>query len=137
MADITSKYALTYVSFWNMFWLSAFCLSVIFILASMRPHIFRQLGSIKQKKSVIALLIFNETLAALAVVLQFWALERGPVSLVSTIISSRPMFVVMFALILSRISPRFLEWQPGREALILRLVATVMIVGGIAIIYLM
>jgi len=136
MADITSKYALDYISFWNMFWLSAFCLSVIFILASMRPHIFRQLSNMKQRSSVIALLIFNETLAALAVVLQFWALERGPVSLVSTIISSRPMFVVMFALILSRISPRFLEWQPGREALILRLVATVMIVGGIAIIYL-
>jgi len=136
MADITSKYALDYISFWNIFWLSTFCQSVIFILASMRPYIFRQLSNMKQRNSVIALLIFNETLAVIGVVLQFWALERGPVSLVSTIISSRPIFVVMFALILSRISPSFLEWQPGREALILRLVATAMIVSGIAIIYL-
>jgi len=135
-ADIASKYALTYVSFWNMFWLSAFCLSVIFILASMRPHIFRQLSNMKQRNSAIALLTFNETLAPIAVVLQFWALERGPVSLVSTIISSRPIFVVIFALILSRISPGLLEWQPGRGALALRLIATAMIVGGITIIYL-
>jgi len=136
MADITSKYALNYISFWNIFWLSTFCESVIFILASMHPYIFRQLSNMKQRNSVIGLLIFNETLAVLAVVLQFWALKRGPVSLVSTIISSRPIFVVIFALILSRISPRFLEWQPGREALILRLVAIAMIVSGIAIIYL-
>ena len=136
MADITSKYALDYVSFWNMLWLSAFCVSGIFILASMHPHIFRQLSNMKQRNSAIALLIFNEALALIAAVLQFWALQRGSVSLVSTIISSRPIFVVIFALILSRISPRFLEWQPGREALILRLVATAMIVGGIAIIYL-
>jgi len=58
------------------------------------------------------------------------------VSLVSTILSSRPIFVVMFAFILSRILPTFLEWQPGKGMLALRLIATVMIVGGITIIYL-
>jgi len=136
MADIASKYALVYISFWNMFWLSAFCMSGIFLLVSIRPYTLKQLINMKQRKSVFALLAVNETLAPTAIALQFWALERGPVSLVSTIASSRPVFVVMFALILSRISPKFLQWQLGRGALALRLVATAMIVGGIAIIYL-
>jgi len=136
VADIASKYALVYISFWNMFWLSAFCMSGIFLLVSMRPHALRQLINMKQRNSAFALLAVNETLAPTAIALQFWALERGPVSLVSTIASSRPVFVVMFAFVLSRISPKFLEWQPGRGALALRLVATAMIVGGITIIYL-
>ena len=136
MSDITSKYALAYISFWNMFWFSALCMSGIFLLVSIRPHIIRQLINMKQRNSAMALLTLNETLALVGIVLSFWAMERGPVSLVSTVVSSRPVFVVIFALILSRISPMFLEWQAGKVMLALRLIATVMIVIGIAIIYL-
>ena len=136
LADVASKYALSYISFWNLFSISAFCLSGIFLLVSVRPHIFRELGNMKQKSSAIALLAFNELLAPVAIALSFWAMERGPVSLVSTIIGSRPIFVVMFALILSRLLPTFLEWQPGKGMLALRLVATALIVSGVAIIYL-
>jgi drug/metabolite transporter (DMT)-like permease len=136
MADITSKYALAHISFWNMFWFSAFCISGIFLLASMRPHIIRQLSNMKQRSSTMALLVFNETLVPIGIVLSFWAIQRGPVSLVSTIISSRPIFVFIYALIISRVSPMFLEYQPGKAMLALRLIAITMIVGGIAIIYL-
>ncbi|MEE8618591.1 MAG: EamA family transporter [Dehalococcoidales bacterium] len=136
MADITSKYALAYISFWNMFSLTAFCISGIFLLVSMRPHILRQLTNMERRNSAIVLLAFSETLAPVGIALLFWALERGPVSLVSTIASSRPVFVVIFALILSRILPEFTEWQPGKGMLTLRLVAIAMIFGGITIIYL-
>jgi len=136
MADIASKYALAYLSFWNMFSLTAFCVSGIFLLVSVRPHILRQLGNMAQRNSIIALFASYEILAVTGITLSFWAMKRGPVSLVSTIIGSRPVFVVIFAIILSRILPAFLEWLPGKEMLALRLVATAMIVGGIAIIYL-
>jgi hypothetical protein len=66
----------------------------------------------------------------------FQALENGPVSLVSTIVSSRPMFVLLFALVLSRLWPSFLEWNPSKGMLALRLIATALIVGGITIIHL-
>jgi len=135
MADIASKYALAFISFWNMFWFSALCMSGIFLL-SIRPHIIRQLSNMKQRNSTIALLAFNETLAPIGIALSFWAIQRGPVSLVSTIIGSRPIFVFIYALIISRVSPMFLEYQPGKAMLALRLIAITMIVGGIAIIYL-
>ena len=136
VADVTSKYALAYISSWNMFCVTAFCLSGIFLLVSMRPHILSQLINMKRRNSAIALLAFNETLTPLGAVFLYWALERGPVSLVSAIGGSRPMFVIIFALILSRVLPGFLEWQPGKGMLALRLVATAMIIGGIVIIYL-
>lgn len=136
MADITSKYVLAYISPWNMFSLNAFCLSAIFLLISFRPHVISQLSNMKQRNRTLALLTFNETVTPVGIMLFYWALESGPVSLVSTIVSSRPIFVVIFALILRRVLPRFLVWQPGKGMLALRLIATAMIVGGITIIYL-
>ena len=136
LADITSKYVLAYISAWNLLWLTIFCVSGIFLLVSIRPHTFKQLSNMKQRKSAIGLLALNETLAFVGITLSFSAIEKGPVSLVSTIIGSRPVFVVIFALILSRVSPMFLEWHPSRRMLTLRLIATAMIVGGITTIHL-
>ena len=136
MADITSKYVLAYISSWHLFWLTTFCMSGIFFLVSIRPHVLKQLINMKQRSSTIALLIFNELLAPVAIILSLWAIERGPVSLVSTIISSRPIFVLAYALILNRVLPMFLEWQPGKRMLALRLTATALIITGITIIHL-
>ncbi|HEY87428.1 MAG TPA: EamA family transporter [Dehalococcoidia bacterium] len=136
VANIATKYALTYMSFWNMYCITIFCMSGIFMLISLRPRILKELGNMKQRNSAITLLALNEILVVTGVVLLFWAMERGPVSLVSTIASSRPIFVVIYALILSRTSPAFLKWQSGKRILVLRLIAITMIVGGIAIIYL-
>ncbi|MEA3253593.1 MAG: EamA family transporter [Chloroflexota bacterium] len=135
-ADVASKYALASISFWNMCWIGAFCMSGTFLLISVRPHVIRQLINMKQRNSAMRLIALDEVLAPLGILLSFWALERGPVSLVSAILSSRPAFVLMAALILSRLSPVFLLWRSGRAMLILRLIATAMVVGGIAIIYL-
>ncbi len=136
MANIASKYVLAYISFWNLFWFRGFCLAVTFLAFSMRPHTLKQLINMKQRNSAIALLTFNELLALVAIVLSLWSMQRGPVSLVSTIIGSRPIFVLIYSLILSRVSPMFIEWQPGRRMLALRLVAIAMIVGGLTIIHL-
>ena len=137
MMNITSKYALAHISPWSLFWISTFCVSSVYLLISLRPHIFRQISNLKRRNSTLVLFVFNETLTALAAVLLFWALETGPASLVSAIVGgSRPVFVFIFALILSRIWPMFLEWQSGKVALTLRITATIMIVGGLTIIYL-
>ncbi len=137
MSDITGKYALNYLSFWNMFSITTFGMAGLFMLISLRPHVIRQLAGIKNKGTTWSLLALNETLSPIGIGLSFWALQRGPVSLVSPILSSRPMFVVIFALIFSRILPKFLNWNPGEGRLPQRLIATAMIVGGIVIIHLM
>ncbi len=135
-ADISSKYALGYVSFWNMYWISALSMSGIFLIFSLRRRTLEELSSMSRQKSTIGLVAFNESLAVAGIILIFRAMESGPVSLVSTITGSRPIFVFILALILSRVRPGFLlEGQPGRGVLALRLIATAMIVGGIAIIY--
>ncbi len=134
LADITGKYALAYISPWNLFWLTSFCMAGISLLVSLRPHIIKQLRNIKRNKSAIALLSFNESISLIGIMLSYRAIEMGPVSLVSTILGGRPIFVLTYALILNRVSPMFLEWHPGQRMLALRIIATAMIVVGIAII---
>jgi len=136
VANVATKYARAYMSFWNMYCITMFCMSGIFMLISLRPRILKELSNMKRRNSAITLLALNEILVVAGIVSLFWAMEKGPVSLVSTIASSRPIFVVIYALILSRISPMFLEWQAGKRVLAFRLIAIAMIVGGIAIIYL-
>ncbi|MFH1002545.1 MAG: EamA family transporter [Chloroflexota bacterium] len=134
LGDITSKYTLSYLSSWQLFWLSSYCIAGVFLAVSLRPRVLRQLGGVRPRRPVFSLLLGNELLALTGMMLSLWAIQRGPVSLVSPIIGSRPIFVVIFALILSRASPAFVAWQPGRGQLALRLAATAMIVAGIAII---
>jgi uncharacterized membrane protein len=107
----------------------------IFMLISLRPRILRELVNMKQRNSSLALVAFNELLVVAGVATSFWAMKLGPISLVSTIASSRPIFVVIYAIILSRTYPTFLKWQTSKGMLALRLIAIAMIVGGIAIIY--
>ncbi len=136
VADVTSKYALGYISSWNMYWISILTTSIIFLFISLRPRVIRELTNIKQPASTLVLLVFNEALAMTGIAMMFWAMKLGPVSLVSAITSSRPIFVVIYALILNRVRPMFLlEGKSGRGVLAVRLIATAMIAGGIVIIY--
>ena len=136
-ADLTSKYVLGYISFWNLFWVNAICMVVVFFLISARPHVLKQLINMKQRSTAMVIMGLNEFLAPVAILLSLRAIEMGPVSLVSTITSSRPIFVVIFAFILSRLAPSFLNWQLGRGLPAFRLIATAMIVSGITIIHLL
>lgn len=137
MADVTSKYVLEYISFWNMYWISIFALVIMLLIISLRYSTIKELVKIENPRSVFTLVIFNETLVVASAIMLFWAMERGPVSLVSTMASTRPVFVVIYALILSRLLPGILlEKDLSKRVLTLRLIATTMIASGIAIIYL-
>jgi uncharacterized membrane protein len=137
LADITSKYALETLSFWNTFWISALCMTGIFFIITLRSEVLRNIAAIPNRGAALVLTVFNETLAPIGLLLSLWALKRGPVSLVSTIVGSRPMFVLLFAFILSRIAPSFLKLDSDRMIVVLRIIATALIVGGLAIIHLM
>ncbi|MFC1909002.1 EamA family transporter [Chloroflexota bacterium] len=137
IADIGRKYALGYMSFWNGFSLSEITTSVLFLLFALRPHTLRQIRDMKHRNASLGLLTFSESLALVAIMLSFWAVKNGPVSLVVTIMGSRPVFVAVFSFVLGFISPRFLLAKTvGRRVLVLRFLATALIVGGISIIYL-
>ena len=105
-----------------------------FVLVSLRRSVLAEIRSVVNHWKALRLLALNELIAPVGIVLSYWAMAQGPVSLVSALLSSRPLLVLVFALALSRRAPDFLLWSKGRRLLITKVVATVMIVGGVAII---
>lgn len=136
LADVAGKYALDYMSFWNYFWFSSFSMCAIWLAISARINTAKQLSEIEKKKSIFFLLTIDEVLVILGTILLFFSIANGPVSLVSTIAGIRPMFVFIFAVAVNYIHPVFLKTRWSKKILILRLIATAMIVGGISIIHL-
>ncbi|MCL0089328.1 DMT family transporter [Dehalococcoidia bacterium] len=135
-ANLTSKYALEHVSYWNMLAFGSLLVAFIFLSVSLCPLPLRQLRTVRRPVLTAGLLILNNALVLLGMFLMFWAIQRGPVSLVSAIAGARPAFVFVYAVILGRISHVLLEQRMGRQTIALRLGAIAMIVGGITIIHL-
>ncbi len=135
LADIARKYGLDFMSAWNGFCISTFVMAGSFLLISLRPETIRQFRNLAQKKHVFGFILLDETVSIIGLVLQFRAMERGPVSLVATIVGSRPVFVALYSIILSFVFPGFLIRFPNKKIMVLRLVAIGMIFVGISIIY--
>jgi drug/metabolite transporter (DMT)-like permease len=135
-ANVTSKYALEHVSYWNMLAFGSLLMAFIFLSVSLRPLPFRQLRTMRRPVLAVGLLVLTNALVLVSMFLMFWAIQRGPVSLVSAIEGARPAFVFVYVLILSRISHVLLEQRMGRQTIAMRLVAIAMIVGGITLIHL-
>ena len=135
ISDICRKYALDFMSPMNGFCISTFVMAGTFLLVSLRPVIIKQLRDVAQKKHIFGYILLDETVSVIGIVLQFRAMEKGPVSLVATIIGSRPVFVALYSIALSFILPEFLIRFPNKKVMAIRLVAIAMIFAGISIIY--
>ena len=134
LANTATKYALDYISFWNMYSLNAICFGVFFWLVSARPSVFRTLREMKDRGFLLKLIAVNETIALAGIVLGFWAMERGPISLVTTVLGTRPFFVFLFALALSHFYPAVLVERFTRATIAVKVVSIGLILGGISII---
>jgi drug/metabolite transporter (DMT)-like permease len=134
VANTATKYALDYLSFWNMYSISDLCYGAVFLLLSARPGVLRELRDMSKKGTAMKLIAFNETMTMGGYILSFWAMERGPVSLVSTIMGIRPCFVFLYALALSRTLPWVLQERLGKGIIAVKIISIALIVGGVAII---
>jgi transporter family protein len=134
-ADVTSKYAMTYISFWNNASISFFVTAVIIILVCLRAPVVREILGIRPRWRTMLAASFNQVMAITAMVLAFSAIQQGPVSLVSSVMSTRPLFVFVYALALGYLWPGFLMAAPtDRKSLALKLTATLMIITAMAVI---
>ncbi len=136
LSDVGSKYALESLPTWNVYTISTFFLAVVFSVVALRPSVLREIRDIPRRGLNIFLVFLNVAVAALGIWLLFEAMDRGPVSLVAAVAGSRLVFVFVYGLLLGGIVTRFIDWDKSRLSLLIRFSATLMIAGGIALIYL-
>jgi len=134
VANVATKYASESVPFWNMYSITALCLGGTFCLLSVRPSVMSELRKMGGRNATLAIIGVNETLALAGIILSFWAIESGPVSLVSTVMGIRPFFVFLYVVLLGRFLPSILDEKLGRGVVALKVVSIALVVGGVAII---
>lgn len=137
IGDVTNKYALGYITFWNSTSINLLISSILFILFGWRGTVVNQTLKLKRPWFIFTLVNLNQILAIFAMILNFRVIQEGPISLASTIFNTKPAFIFMFTLILGRLLPDFLlDKTSDHKGMMLKMGATGLIIGGVAIIFL-
>ena len=132
LALLTGKYALEELPVWFVYSLRSYGMAFMFVFL-WRPGAFGQLFSaLRNWRTLVVLFLAEFSLAPLAMLLNVTAVNMGPVSLVSTITATRPLFVFIYGTALSTSAFRLLEEPLDTRTLFVKLVAIGMIIGGIA-----
>lgn len=88
---------------------------------------------IKDRGSLCLILLSEFLLAPVAVILNVVATSMGPVTIVSTVTASRPLFVFIFVTIFSIPSIGFLDEKLDRRVLTVKALAIAGITSGIVL----
>ncbi|OBW61298.1 MAG: hypothetical protein A9183_04120 [Dehalococcoides mccartyi] len=133
-SDIINKHVLDVITFWNGYWVSSICLAIVLLAVSFRRSVFNELKGLTKPWLCYLLIVLDECFLFGGMLLRLWAIQHGPISLVSAISSARPLFVLLYAFLLVRLIPGFLlEWPVGRRLRILQIGGVVLTVSGIAV----
>lgn len=129
-----SKVALEDISLWNLYTLRSLGLGSACILLVFRPEVVSPIRrALFNLESFTVFFVTEGLLVFVALVLSLWAIDLGPVSLVATVFSTRPLFVFAMSLLLSTpLLWRILDEPMDRKTLTNKVVSTTMIVGGIS-----
>ena len=126
-----TKAALAETAFWTVFIYQQVGMLLVF-LGFVRPRICRQLWAGLRRRNTLALLLVGEGLLPLVYLIGgLQAANLGPISLVSALIATTPLFVFLLATLLSLGRWHLLEESVTRPALALKFGAIALIVAGV------
>ncbi len=135
-ANVTYKYALEDISFWNLTALRSFSLGTVLIIGGYHYNVRQTIKDITRKSYLpLYMLLFTEAvLAPIAMISMLRALALGPVSLASTLLSTRPFFVLIISGVLSTRYLNILNEPIDRRTLPIKLFSITLIFAEMCLI---
>lgn len=120
---------------WDVVALRGIGLGAVMCLPFARPAALVELGRFLTRPRRAMFLVFAEMLLPLAGnVLLISAIARGPVSLVSALVGTRPIFVFVTSTLGARFAPALVVEEAGPAELALKLTSAVLVVAAVALI---
>lgn len=131
---VLSKYLLDFLDYWTVFALSRIAMSIAMIPAFIKY--FPDLAaSVKRYGGrLIWAMAIDENLALAAGFFLIVAASSGYITFVNALASVQPFFVLLFAVVLSRIYPDLIREEVSRSTVILKLVAIGLMFLGVILI---
>lgn len=132
---VTSKIAVADLGIFNVHALRSLGACSVLLLFGIRKTALLELRDILKKRSPV-LFIFgiDQVTVTIVLILVILALSLGPVSLVTTIGSTRSLFVLLYVTILTIFFPKFINEDTSKRTFIQKLTSSLLIVSGVGII---
>ena len=132
LSFFAAKFAVEEVSVWTLFSIRQLGMALVFLILGRKA--WREVPLVLRNRSTLGLMLVTEFfLAHIALIFTLLAIEGGPVSVVSTLAGTRPLFVFLYTILLSASWWRFVDEPLERNVLALKLGSIAMIVGGVAL----
>lgn len=134
---VTSNIALEEMSFWNVFALRSLFLGSVLLAAGFTSQGMKQLKVIFLSPKAITLILATEAvIAPVAMYAMLLGLSLGPASLVATLFSTRPVFVLIITTLLSTRIWNLMNEPLDKQVIALKCVSTSIVVLGVSILIL-
>jgi len=130
VSSIIVKYLLNFADFWTVFGYERF--GEIFALIPIAYFSFSDLSSSVKRFGVksIGLMSLSETIGLIGLLLVTIGTSIGYVTLVNTLTSVQPLFVLLFAVILSVFYPKILKEEVGKSVVSQKVIAIILMLIG-------
>lgn len=129
--SVITKYALEYLSYWQVYALTSLSAAPAFALAALHFRAWPQVRQVGQQPSTLAVVGAAHGMLFLAFIAGFMAFSQGPVSLASAIMASRPLIVLAYATLLSIFLRRVLAERTTLGALMAKGLAAALVTAGV------
>ena len=131
---VTSKIALEGLPFLNLYGLHTLATGIVILLPCLRSAPLRECRNLlRQRSPALIITGLNQwIIGTSALLLSLWALSLGPVALVSTIVGTRSFFIVLFSTVITLRFSASLDEQISPGIVVIKFVATALIVAGVA-----
>jgi len=134
VSTIASKVALDQMETWDVFIIRSIFLGAVLLIPTLQPHGLRQgLAVLSNRRATMLILLTEGVLAAAAIWTMLLAFELGPVSLASTLMSTRPVMVLFMSALLSTRLWNLLDEPLTRDTWAVKFVSTGLVVGGVGV----
>ena len=134
VANISYKAGLEEMGFWDLFAIRSVFQGLVLMIVGCHFGIIREVKTVIRSKAGLGLFIFSEGLTApIAIMVMLTALSLGPVALASTIVSTRPLFVLFISGLLSISYLRLLDEPFTKRTFPIKLLSILLIFFGVAL----
>ena len=132
LSQVFSKMVADSMDVWTLFFWRALGNGAACVAFTIRPSGMNDLIDTLRRPTSVGLILFTEgALVFVALAFLLGAIYSGPVSLVSTVMATRPLFVFALGIVLSMGISNVLNEPLERKILVIKTLSIVMTVGGV------
>ncbi len=137
IGQLTNKYVLDNAPFWTIFGFRNIGIAIPFLVFLSKDNLSGLINGMRHPVGRYVLIFGEIIYATFSVWLALVAVNMGPVSIVTALIGTRPAFIFIYSIILSKVKFNILDEPITKEIILSKAIAITLVVLGVSTIILL